>query len=156
MTTNNEPTPEQRLASSRQAIVGYMTRRQGDTKAQDSAFDQTASSASGSSITSVWRSLRRATLVWWRHHPAHLAIDVAVGVAKPVLGKYANEKPLQLLGISAAVGAAAVLIRPWRLVSVTGLLLATVKSSGMTSALLSFMSTAPELTDSFEDSPKTE
>lgn len=159
MTTVNNATPEQRLASSRQAIVSYMTRQGDESGSGEGAFGHSANHAGGSSVTSVWKALRRATLAWWRHHPAHLAIDVAVGMAKPVLGKYAHQKPLQLLGISAAVGAAAVLVRPWRLVSVTGLLLATVKSSGLTPALLSLISAPPEPTDtseSLEGPPRAE
>lgn len=159
MTTADDATPEQRLASSRQAILSYMRRQGDDSGLGEGTFGHAPNSAGGSSVTGVWKTLRRATLTWWRHHPAHLAIDVAVGMAKPVLGKYAHEKPLQLLGISAAVGAAAVLVRPWRLVSVTGLLLATVKSSGLTPALLSLISAPPEAADaseSFEGPPRTE
>ena len=162
MTASNDATPEQRLTSSRHAILSYMTRKGDDSGAPDGTFGHTPNGAPGSSVPSVWKTLKRATLSWWRHHPAHLAIDVAMGMAKPVLGRYAHEKPLQLLGVAAAVGAAAVLVRPWRLVSVTGLLLATVKSSGLTPALFSLISAPPETAEltssgeSFEGSSRTE
>jgi hypothetical protein len=84
-----------------------------------------------------------------------MAIDVAAGVAKPVLSKYADEQPIQLLGVAAALGAALVVVRPWRLMSLTGLLLATVKSSDLAPALLSLITTQHELTRRSEDISKT-
>lgn len=92
----------------------------------------------------MWKTIKRTVQAWWRHHPAHTAIDVAAGMANPVLNRYANEKPVQLLSAAAALGAALVIIRPWRLVSVTGLLLATVKSSGLIPTLLSVLSVQTE------------
>jgi hypothetical protein len=71
------------------------------------------------------------------------------------LNRYAHDKPMQLLGAAAALGAALVVVRPWRLVSITGLLLATVKSSGLTTTLLSLLSAQSELNDSPESPPKT-
>ena len=47
---------------------------------------------------------------------------------------------MQLLGIAAAAGAAVVLIRPWRLVSMTSLLLATLKSSQVSALALALLS----------------
>ena len=91
-------------------------------------------------MNSAWQTVKRAVRLWWQHHPAQLAVDVA----KPVLDTYAREKPLQLLGIAAGVGAAAVLVRPWRLVSVTGLFLAAVKSTEFSGLLLSLLSTKSE------------
>ena len=73
---------------------------------------------------------------WWRHHPAKLALEIA----QPSLDQFAKRKPYQLLGIAAAVGVATVFVRPWRLVSITGLLLAAVKSSGMANMAMSLVS----------------
>ena len=86
------------------------------------------------------QTLTRTVQAWWRHHPAKVALEIA----EPVLDQYAKNKPYQLLGIAAAAGAAAVLVRPWRLVSVTGLLLATLKSSGLANVALSFVSGQPK------------
>ena len=58
----------------------------------------------------------------------------------PVLSSYAARRPVAYLGISALVGAALIVARPWRLISVTGLLLALVKSSQLSSMVLSAMS----------------
>ena len=86
------------------------------------------------------QTLTRTVQAWWRHHPAKVALEIA----EPVLDRYAKNKPYQLLGIAAAAGAAAVLVRPWRLVSVTGLLLAALKSSGLANVALSFVSGQPK------------
>ena len=154
MTTLENLTPQQRLAHSRQAIVGYMARGQ-DEAGSNGMPDQTPDDTPAGAPRSIWKTLRRTALTWWQHHPAHLAIDVAAGVAKPVLSKYAEEKPIQLLGMAAALGAAVILVRPWRLMSLTGLLLATVKSSDLTPAFLSLISTQHKPTNLSEDISKT-
>lgn len=72
----------------------------------------------------AWRPvLRRGLSIWWRHHPAHAAFEVA----DSLLSHVARRKPWQLLGISAGVGALAMLTRPWRLISVTGVALAALR-----------------------------
>jgi len=78
---------------------------------------------------------RRVVTSWWRHHPAHTALELAT----PALSEYAARKPFQYIGIAALAGAAIALARPWRLVSITGLLLAVLKSSQLSSAVLSAM-----------------
>lgn len=78
---------------------------------------------------SLWQGLRQSASAWWRGHPAHLALEVA----QPVFEKYARAQPLKVMGICAAAGAALVLIRPWRLISLTGLLVAGLKSAQMSS-----------------------
>lgn len=150
MTTPDNLTPQQRLANSRQAIVVYMKRDD-----EGMFTSSTSGQPSEGTPASVWKTLKRSALTWWRHHPAHLAMDVATGVAKPVLSKYADEKPFQLLGMAVALGAAVVLVRPWRLVSMTGLLLATVKSPGLSPALLSLFTPQPEFTNPPEDISKS-
>ena len=56
-------------------------------------------------------------------------------------------KPAQFLGIAAAVGAIVVIARPWRLISVTGLMVALLKSSQLSSVVMSAMSAADFKTD---------
>lgn len=82
----------------------------------------------------AWQQVRETVGAWWHSHPAHLALEVA----EPVFDKYARAHPVRVLALSAAAGAAVVLARPWRLISVTGLLLAAVKSTQAT-ALASAM-----------------
>ncbi|RZJ27104.1 MAG: hypothetical protein EOO54_00435 [Haliea sp.] len=82
--------------------------------------------------------LRYATRTWWRHHPAHMAVEMAT----PVLADYASRRPGRLLAISAALGAAVVVVRPWKLISATGLLVAILKSSQVSTLVMSAMSAA--------------
>ena len=136
--------PEQRLSASRKRLVAYMA--QGEESA--SPHDALRSSETTSEISDpvgkpksmALQTLTRTVQAWWRHHPAKVALEIA----EPVLDRYAKNKPYQLLGIAAAAGAAAVLVRPWRLVSVTGLLLAALKSSGLANVALSFVSGQPK------------
>lgn len=74
---------------------------------------------------------------WWRYHPAHMAVDIA----RPTLSSYARRKPVQYLGIAAAAGAVVFLLRPWKLISVTGVLVALVKSPQMAGLVMSALST---------------
>lgn len=82
--------------------------------------------------------LRHAASTWWRHHPAHMALELAT----PVMATYARRKPVQLLGIAALAGAALTFARPWRLISLSALLVAVVKSSHLPSVLMSALSAA--------------
>ena len=67
---------------------------------------------------------------------------MAVELATPALGAYAEKRPFRLLGIAAVVGAVVVVTRPWRLISVTGLLVAVAKSSQLSGLLMSALSAA--------------
>ena len=82
----------------------------------------------------AWQDIKQAAGSWWRTHPARLALEMA----EPVFDRYARAHPVRVVALSAAAGAALVLLRPWRLISVTGLLVAAVKSTQM-SALASAM-----------------
>lgn len=75
---------------------------------------------------------------WWRYHPAHMAVEIAT----PVLSTYARRKPVQFLGIAAAAGALFLLARPWKLISVTGVLVALLKSPQVSALLMSAMSSS--------------
>jgi hypothetical protein len=144
MTSKSEPSPQDRLAASRQAILRHM-KAEDDTPAgqYDRAhFDDASGTQDSGSGRSAWQTIRRAARAWWYHHPAQLALDLG----KPVLRKYAEEKPFQLLGISAAAGAAVALLRPWRLMSATGLVVAALKSSQASGLLLSLLTSHPEST----------
>ena len=81
---------------------------------------------------------RQAARTWWRYHPANLGLELAT----PALSDFAGRKPLQYLGIAAAVGAVVMITRPWRLISAGGLLMAVAKSSQLSSVLLSALSAA--------------
>ncbi len=147
--------PQARLAASRKALVRQMAHsdgranddtpneRDGAGNGGDSDSDSDSGTHRDGTPThagyrsgSVWQVLTEAVTAWWQHHPAHVALDVG----RPFLRSYAREKPLQLLGIAAGLGAAAVLVKPWRLVSFTGLAVAALKSTKLSSTLLSLLS----------------
>lgn len=137
-----ELTPQQRLAASRKAIVRYMKQEEDsdENAGNNVGSDGLEGYGEPSSRAGSWSAIKHAARLWWQHHPAQLALSLA----KPALGRYAEEKPLQLLGIAAGVGAAAVVFRPWRLVSVTGLVFAALKTSDLPVLLMSILSPNPE------------
>ncbi|MBC7610594.1 MAG: hypothetical protein H7228_13660 [Polaromonas sp.] len=137
-------TPQARLAISRQAIVRHMH--------HDDEYDGKHNAANGYASGSVfsgdlrsdsagtWANIKHAAHAWWHHHPASIALDLA----EPVLGKYAKEQPLKLMGAAMAVGAAIVVFKPWRLISLGSVVLAAMKSSDLSSALFSMLSPSPQ------------
>jgi hypothetical protein len=141
MSSTELPTPQERLAISRKAIVKHMTRDDRNmARSDDEPYEIGDESGLNSSASSFWPSaVARAVRTWWRHHPVSMAVDVAT----PVVGRYAKSHPFKLLGVAAAVGAAMVVIRPWRLLSVGGIALAAVKSAAVPSVLMSLFS-SPE------------
>lgn len=81
---------------------------------------------------------KHAVRAWWRYHPAHMAVDLA----SPMVHSYARRKPAQLLAISALAGAGLMMARPWRLISLTTIVVAVLKSPQLSSALLGALSAA--------------
>ncbi len=138
---SNGLTPAQRLQASRHAISthlqGHGRGRRSDADA-DRPGNQPDTERAPSSGPAWWRMARHALRVWWHNHPAYSAALVA----QPVLQRYASDKPLQVVGIAAAAGAAAVLLKPWRLISVGALVAATLKSQDVSRLLVSLMSQA--------------
>jgi hypothetical protein len=134
-----------KLARTRLAIVDHIHRR-------DARHDRAQERQDGEADNGEWQeeeprrhgpagwfsSLRNAAGAWWRHHPARMGVELAT----PALSQYAHRKPLQFLAIAAAVGAVTVVARPWRLISVTGLLVALLKSSQLSGLVMSAMSAA--------------
>jgi len=129
------PSPQQRLAESRRALVaqlqGHPAIDEDDLYAvpppvaRPGAFEQFA-----------WASVARGVVRrWWRRHPAN-----AMGqVARPILERYAREEPAKLVGAAAAVGALAVLVKPWRLLSITAVLAAVLKTSDVADMVTTLM-----------------
>ena len=73
---------------------------------------------------------------WWKYHPAHMAVDIA----RPVLASYARRKPMQYLGLAALAGAGLFYLRPWKLISVTGILVAVARSPHVAELVMRAMS----------------
>ena len=137
-----------KLARTRLAIIEHVHRRDrrerrkggpdwGDAQSEPGQ-EQWNEEPARSSGTGWYPGLKRAAGNWWRHHPAHLGLELAT----PVLSAYARRKPALFLGFAAAIGALFMVVRPWRLISLTGLVVALVKSSQLSSVVMSAMSAA--------------
>lgn len=134
-----------RLARTRLAIIEQVQRRErrpGRDKARDPAQAGPQPGEPGTEYEDpgegMFGHVLHALRTWWRHHPAHMGVELAT----PLLASYAHRKPLQFLGIAAAVGAAIVVLRPWRLISATGIVVALVKSSQLSGLIMSALSAA--------------
>lgn len=137
-----------RMARTRLAIIDHVQRRdrrpeKPDTRRQDrepggrpEAGDDGEPFFGGG--PAWFAGFKRAAGNWWRHHPAHMGLELAT----PMLSAYASRKPAQFLGIAVALGALFMIVRPWRLVSLTGLAVALVKSSQLSNVIMSAMSAA--------------
>lgn len=127
-----ELSAKQRLESSRRSIAGQLARRRGGSiQTQDEQFFADASSPDPGMVASA----RRAVRAWWQAHPMHDAVDLA----RPLLEDYARHKPYQLVGIAAGAGAAFTLLKSWRVLSLTGVALALVKTSDIQSTARHFL-----------------
>jgi len=134
-----------RLAKTRLAIIEQIHRRERrPERRENTGLEHDPSDgdgrweASGSGPASWFATARRAVSGWWRNHPAHLGLELAT----PALADYAGRKPVQFLAIAAVAGAVAMVARPWRLISATGLLMALLKSSQLSGLIMSAMSAA--------------
>lgn len=136
MASPTELTPQERLAISRKAIVRHMNRHHRTIEdSLDDDIDEAAELGATSQGGTLGR-IRYAVRMWWHRHPASAVVELA----RPVLSDYAAVHPFRLVGISTAAGAAIVVIRPWRMVSASALLVAAVKSSGLTNTLVTMLS----------------
>jgi hypothetical protein len=147
--------PQQRLAASRRAIVQSMHRDQREHRhdnTSDGAPARPAESGSApaagasrsnrrhpSGFNGLWRVARRSASGWWRSQPASLAVDVV----QPMVENYARANPLKLIGLAAGAGALVIIAKPWRLISVTGVLLAALRSTQMSELIASFLAPPP-------------
>jgi hypothetical protein len=136
-----------KLARSRQAIVEHIARRQRrhDPREEPPVGYEAAGDYEGGPDPDPYDGeggwfghMRHAVHTWWRYHPAHMAVDLV----SPLMHSYARRKPVQLLGISLAAGAALTFARPWKVISLTTLAIALLKSSQLSGLLMAAMSAA--------------
>lgn len=115
-----------RLGRTRLALLEYLQGRQhGSPSAGEDPSEQWR-------VASRWRGLREAGQRYWQGHPARLLARLAT----PLLAHWGRRHPLAFIGIAAAAGAMLLLARPWRLISVTGLLVAALKSPHLASMVM--------------------
>jgi hypothetical protein len=147
-------TPQQRLANSRRALVEEWHGHE-DTKHE--AVDPVALSANQpfegeapqlpqrpqrprSFDAALWAQVGRQVLSrWWRRHPANAAGQLA----RPLIERYAREEPAKLLAAAAGTGALLVLVRPWRLLSLTAVIAALLKTSDVADLVTTLMHKPP-------------
>ncbi len=125
-----------KLARTRLAIIEHVHRK--ENKHERQGDSPSGEQHEGGGVGGWLSSAKRAASGWWRTHPANLGLEFAT----PMLSAYAARKPVQFLGIAVAAGAVIMIARPWRLVSITGLLVALVKSSQLSSVVASALSAA--------------
>ena len=134
-----------KLAKTRLAIIEHIYRKDRRHERRDARDEGDAEDAVdddwydeqdyGSGPAGWFAQVKHTVRMWWRQHPASLGLEMAT----PALSAYAARKPLQFLGIAAAVGAVVVVTRPWRLISLTGVLVALAKSSQLSGLVMSAM-----------------
>lgn len=130
-----------RLARSRLAIIEQVRRkdrRRDGERERERGEPESGHGDEEGGISGWFGGLKHALGTWWRHHPAHMGVELAT----PILSAYAHRKPFQFLGIAVALGAVVVVVRPWRLITVGGLIAAVLKSSQVSGLLMSALSAA--------------
>ena len=132
-----------RLERTRLAILEHVhrrdQRRHGYVPGPEAQPGQEAPRGRRAAPGGGWYGHARETLHgWWQYHPARAAVELA----RPALSSYARRKPLQFLGIAALAGAGLMFMRPWKLISVTGVLVALVKSPQVAALVMSAMSSS--------------
>lgn len=134
-----------RLARSRLALIEHVHRKERPKHAsamrargekEDGEQWEAAEAAAASGGGGWFSRISRAAKSYWRHHPARMGVQMAT----PMLSQFARRKPVAYLGIAAAAGALVMIARPWRLVSVTGVLVALAKSPQLAGVVMSAMS----------------
>jgi hypothetical protein len=136
----------QRLDRTRLALIEHVHRKErkpGRAQAQrargeheDGEQWEAAQAAASSGGGSLFSRISRAAKSYWRHHPARVGVQMAT----PLLSQFARRQPAAYIGIAAVAGAVIMIARPWRLVSVTGVLIALAKSPQLAGVVMSAMS----------------
>ena len=138
MSTEHEAlTPQQRLALSRRALIAQLQGNQDEPSADwlDAPPDESPKRINGHQGCAWAEVAGHVVRRWWRRHPANAAGQLA----RPVLERYAREQPVKLMAAAAATGAVIVLIRPWRLLSITAILAAVLKTSDVADLVTTLM-----------------
>ncbi|RZL49412.1 MAG: hypothetical protein EOP71_02130 [Variovorax sp.] len=148
-------TPQQRLAISRRALFNQIdsaadsdaepaehTRSTATTAAYAEASQGSPSHPSSKKKKRglldglPWLSVAQSFGArWWRRHPANAMVQLA----QPLLQRYARKQPGKLIAIAAGTGAVLMLVKPWRLLSVTALAAAVLKTSDVADMVTTLM-----------------
>lgn len=134
----------ERLAQTRQAILDQaLHRRRSPLSSGPEGSDRppstataTARAASGSTAdgepgpSPSWGSWRAAGSRYWQDHPARALLEMA----RPGMAAWGSRSPWAFLACSAIAGGVIVIARPWKLISVTGVLVAIAKAAAIQAA----------------------
>ncbi|HEY1103667.1 MAG TPA: hypothetical protein VGE70_09640 [Burkholderiaceae bacterium] len=134
-------TPQQRLARNRQHILAQM---RGSHGGQDDAADAASPPGDGARSSGTWSVLRRSLRAWWRAHPARLVGRQVGRIAEPALHDLAREQPVRLIALAAGAGAAAALLRPWRLLSLGAVVALALRPVDLPSLLVALVAPAAD------------
>lgn len=135
-----------KLARSRLAIIEHVHRKERKPdrarvqhargEKEEGEQWEAAEAAAASGGGGWFKHVGRAAKAYWRHHPARVGVQMAT----PLLSSYARKHPAAYLGAAAAAGVIFMIVRPWRLISVTGLLVALAKSPQLAGVVMAAMS----------------
>ena len=131
------------IDSTRRELLKYLATERAEERAAAQVNHSRGSpkAAGGAKVGFNWTSLLGAGVSsWWHDHPAR---SVAM-VLESATSEYARRKPIQVVAVAAVAGAAVVLLRPWRMVSVTALMLTLLRSSNFTSVATSVLDSAAQ------------
>ena len=145
-------TPQQRLAVSRRALVEQLQGREHRVEAVPHFDEAPLARPRRETIVDrvAWMSVARSVVQrWWRRHPANAAGQLA----RPLIERYAREQPAQLMAAAAGAGALIVLIRPWRLLSITAVLAVVLKTSDVADLVTTLMHKNPDSRPPRKDPP---
>jgi hypothetical protein len=127
-----------RLAASRKALARQMLRhRRADAQREPNPFESGDGSAPASGGSGPLSLLTHALGIWWQRQPAYSLWLIG----RSAVQHYAGQKPLQMLGIAAGIGALAILLKPWRHAPLAKLAVATLGSAHVTGLLRSLLAT---------------
>ncbi len=142
------PTAAPNLTQTRHELLRYLSQqdlppRRADSAAPDRKPPRNATSTGAASGLPgfEWSALFGAGLSsWWHDHPAR----AGASLLKSATEEYARKKPVQVVAIAAVTGAAVVLLKPWRMVSLSALMLTLFRSSNFTGVATSMLETAAQ------------
>lgn len=131
------------IAHTRQELLNFLAAERAEKRAAAQPSDTPGAGKAPASEDSGfnWSSLLGAGVAsWWHEHPARSAVLLV----ESATSEYARRKPFQVVTVAAVAGAAVVLLRPWRMVSATALLLTLLRSSNFTGMASSALDSAAQ------------
>jgi hypothetical protein len=139
---NSSLTPQQRLAVSRRALFGHLDRAIEHDESlhahenTEANTNRTTQRKQGILAGLPWLAVAQSFGErWWRRHPANAVSQLA----RPMLQRYARKQPVKLVAMAAGTGALLVVIKPWRLLSVTAIVASVLKTSDVADMVTTLM-----------------